>query len=57
MDLTQKKHVSLADLIVLGGNVGIEKAAKDAGKKIKLPSRQEEVMHLKIKQIYILLVF
>ena len=27
----------MADLIVLGGNVGIEKAAKDAGKKIKLP--------------------
>ena len=34
---SKKKYVSLADLIVLGGNVGIEKAAKDAGKKIKLP--------------------
>ncbi len=33
---SKKKYVSLADLIVLGGNVGIEKAAKDAGKKIKL---------------------
>ena len=32
---SKKKHVSLADLIVLGGNVGVEKAAKDAGKKIK----------------------
>ena len=32
---SKKKYVSLADLIVLGGNVGIEKAAKDAGKKIK----------------------
>ncbi len=39
---SKKKYVSLADLIVLGGNVGIEKAAKDAGKKIKvsfLPGR------------------
>ena len=34
---SKKKYVSLADLIVLGGNVGIEKAAKDSGKKIKLP--------------------
>ena len=33
---SKNKQVSLADLIVLGGNVGIEKA-KDAGKKIKLP--------------------
>ena len=39
---SKKKYVSLADLIVLGGNVGIEKAARDAGKKIKvsfLPGR------------------
>ena len=36
-DLTKNKQVSLADLIVLGGNVGIEIAAKNAGKKIKLP--------------------
>merc|ERR1711991_1229364 len=28
---SKNKQVSLADLIVLGGNVGIEKAAKDAG--------------------------
>ena len=38
----KKKYVSLADLIVLGGNVGIEKAARDGGKKIKvsfLPGR------------------
>jgi len=34
---SKNKYVSLADLIVLGGNVGIEKAAKDAGKKIKVP--------------------
>ncbi len=32
-----KKKVSLADLIVLGGCVGIEEAAKKAGKKIKVP--------------------
>jgi len=34
---SKKKNVSIADLIVLGGNVGIEKAAKKAGKKIKIP--------------------
>ena len=34
---SKKKSVSIADLIVLGGNVGIEKAAKDAGKKVKVP--------------------
>ena len=33
---SKKKHVSLADLIILGGNVGVEKAAAAAGKKIKL---------------------
>ncbi len=31
------KQVSLADLIVLGGNAAIEKAAKDAGHEIKVP--------------------
>jgi catalase-peroxidase len=31
------KHVSLADLIVLGGCVGIEKAAKKAGYNVKVP--------------------
>ena len=31
------KKVSLADLIVLGGNVGIEKAAKDAGVDLNVP--------------------
>jgi catalase-peroxidase len=30
-------NVSLADLIVLGGNVGIEKAARDAGHAIEVP--------------------
>jgi len=31
------KKVSLADLIVLGGNAAIEKAAKDAGIEVKVP--------------------
>jgi len=31
------KKVSLADLIVLGGGAGIEKAAKDAGQNVKVP--------------------
>ncbi|CAH1001189.1 Catalase-peroxidase [Neolewinella maritima] len=31
------KQVSLADLIVLGGNVAIERAAKEAGKDITVP--------------------
>jgi catalase-peroxidase len=31
------KKVSLADLIVLGGNAAIEKAAKDAGHEVKVP--------------------
>ena len=34
---TKKKNVSLADLIVLGGNVGVEKAAKKAGYDVKVP--------------------
>ena len=34
---SKNKSVSVADLIVLGGSVGIEKAAKNAGKKIKVP--------------------
>ena len=34
---TKNKSVSVADLIVLGGNAGIEKASKKAGKKIKVP--------------------
>ena len=34
---TGKKKVSLADLIVLGGAVGVEEAAKKAGIKIKVP--------------------
>jgi len=34
---TKNKSVSLADLIVLGGSVGIEIAAKKAGNKIKVP--------------------
>jgi catalase-peroxidase len=31
------KKVSIADLVVLGGSVGIEKAAKDAGHAIEVP--------------------
>src|SRR5204862_842765 len=31
------KKVSLADLIVLGGDAAIEKAAKDAGTDVKIP--------------------
>jgi catalase-peroxidase len=31
------KKVSIADLVVLGGSVGIEKAAKDAGHAIQVP--------------------
>jgi catalase-peroxidase len=31
------KKVSLADLIVLGGNAAVEKAAKDAGHDVKIP--------------------
>ena len=34
---TKNKSVSMADLIVLGGNVGIEIAAKKAGHKVKVP--------------------
>ena len=34
---TSGKKVSLADLIVLGGCVGIEKAAKNAGHDVKVP--------------------
>jgi catalase-peroxidase len=32
-----KKKVSLADLIVLAGGAGIEKAARDAGQNVKVP--------------------
>ncbi|ANI89350.1 catalase/peroxidase HPI [Arachidicoccus ginsenosidimutans] len=34
---TDGKKVSLADLIVLAGNAGVEKAAKDAGVEISVP--------------------
>ena len=34
---TKSKTVSMADLIVLGGCVGIEKAAKNAGQKVTVP--------------------
>ena len=34
---TKKKIVSLADLIVLGGSVAIEKAANKAGHKVSVP--------------------
>jgi len=35
--LASGKKISLADLIVLGGNVGIEKAAKNAGLDVTVP--------------------
>ncbi|MFV0190455.1 catalase/peroxidase HPI [Empedobacter falsenii] len=35
--VNSSKQVSIADLIVLGGNAAIEKAAKDAGKTITVP--------------------
>ncbi|HWU47173.1 MAG TPA: catalase/peroxidase HPI [Humibacter sp.] len=40
-DATQTggKRVSLADLIVLAGNAGVEKAAKDAGFEVEVPFR------------------
>lgn len=34
---TGKKKISLADLIVLGGNTALEKAAKDAGVSVEVP--------------------
>ena len=34
---TKKRRVSMADLIILGGNVGVELAAKKAGHKINVP--------------------
>lgn len=34
---SSNKKISLADLIVLGGSAGIEKAAKDAGHNIEVP--------------------
>jgi catalase-peroxidase len=33
----KKKSVAIADLIVLGGSIGIEEAARKAGRKIKVP--------------------
>ncbi|EGG99617.1 Catalase / Peroxidase [gamma proteobacterium IMCC2047] len=36
-DTSNKRKVSLADLIVLGGAAAIEKAAKDAGHEIQVP--------------------
>jgi len=36
-DTSNKRKVSLADLIVLGGATAIEKAAKDAGHEIQVP--------------------
>ena len=34
---TENKQVSIADLIVLGGSVGVEQAAKNAGFDVKVP--------------------
>ncbi|MEC9281772.1 MAG: catalase/peroxidase HPI [Bdellovibrionota bacterium] len=33
----KKKYVSMADLIVLGGNIAVEEAAKKAGVKVEVP--------------------
>ena len=35
--MSEDKKVSLADLIVLAGSAGIEKAASDAGHQVKVP--------------------
>jgi catalase-peroxidase len=35
--LSTETGMSIADLIVLGGNVGVEKAAQDAGVKVSVP--------------------
>lgn len=35
--ITKDKHLSLADLIIFAGGIGIEKAAKDAGYSISVP--------------------
>ena len=35
--LSAETGISIADLIVLGGNVGVEKAAQDAGVKVSVP--------------------
>ena len=54
---SKKKYANVRPF-VLGGNVGIEKAAKDTGKKLKFHSFQVvEVMPHKIKLIHFLLVF
>ena len=34
---SKTKSVSIADLIILGGSVGVEKGAKSAGKKLEVP--------------------
>ena len=55
---TKSKTVSLADLIVLGGCAGIEKAAKNAGQNDKSSIlRQDVETHHKIKQTYTHLVY
>ena len=45
---TKKKTISIADLIVLGGNIAIEKAAKNAGHIVKAkftPGRGDATQH------------
>lgn len=37
LDATDGKKVSLADVIVLAGNAGVEQAAKAAGREVKVP--------------------
>jgi catalase-peroxidase len=45
------KKVSLADLIVLGGCVGIEKAARNAGQEVKVPFTPGRLMHHKTRRM------
>ena len=54
---SKKKHVSLADLIILGGNVGVEKQQPQLEKKLNYLFPLEEVMHPRIKLTFTLLVF
>jgi catalase-peroxidase len=45
------KKVSLADVIVLAGNVGVEIAAKNAGVEVSVPFTQVVQMLLLSKQM------
>ena len=53
----KNKNVSIADLIVLAGNVAVEKAAKSPGIKLKFLLHKEEVMLYKNKQMFSRLIY